>query len=215
MAQDKSIEGLSPLQLFENLWTKAVEGPHYDPVDWVALQMFVTMSPGYDDKKWFAKVKQSVETKKLSNRRILDMGREFFEQRLHDHWFIRQIGLEQPGEFPVHVGKSKSKKPKLQKSVCPVRGAAEQRVDSKCPKCGGYYVDAALAYAQALHDENEACDGILAPVTSESVEPGLRKGVCRVCGCTESTPCPEGCAWMDESKTLCTACDKGTPNAQA
>jgi ParB/RepB/Spo0J family partition protein len=32
------------------------------------------------------------------------------------------------------------------------------------------------------------------------------KGVCRVCGCTHNNPCPEGCAWTDETETLCTVC---------
>jgi hypothetical protein len=31
-------------------------------------------------------------------------------------------------------------------------------------------------------------------------------GVCRECGCTETTPCEGGCAWTDKTKTLCTAC---------
>lgn len=34
-----------------------------------------------------------------------------------------------------------------------------------------------------------------------------RKGVCRVCGCTETSPCPGGCAWTDRTETLCTACE--------
>lgn len=35
---------------------------------------------------------------------------------------------------------------------------------------------------------------------------GLTKGVCRECKCTNSTPCKGGCAWVDETETLCTAC---------
>jgi len=35
-------------------------------------------------------------------------------------------------------------------------------------------------------------------------------GVCRKCGCTETTPCPGGCAWADETKTLCTTCEAKT-----
>jgi ParB family transcriptional regulator, chromosome partitioning protein len=31
-----------------------------------------------------------------------------------------------------------------------------------------------------------------------------QRGVCRVCGCTESTPCAGGCAWADKTETLCT-----------
>lgn len=40
-------------------------------------------------------------------------------------------------------------------------------------------------------------------------------GVCRKCGCTESTPCIDGmgdtCAWADKGRTLCTAC-AGAPS---
>ena len=31
-------------------------------------------------------------------------------------------------------------------------------------------------------------------------------GVCRVCGCTEDSPCPGGCAWADKERTICTTC---------
>lgn len=41
----------------------------------------------------------------------------------------------------------------------------------------------------------------------ETEKSKLQKGVCRVCGCTESTPCPGGCAWTDETETLCTTCE--------
>jgi hypothetical protein len=36
-----------------------------------------------------------------------------------------------------------------------------------------------------------------------------RRGVCRECGCTETTPCGTDsgpCAWTDRTRTLCTAC---------
>lgn len=33
-----------------------------------------------------------------------------------------------------------------------------------------------------------------------------KPGVCRWCGCTETTPCEEGCAWANRQQTLCTAC---------
>jgi len=31
-------------------------------------------------------------------------------------------------------------------------------------------------------------------------------GTCRFCGCQEADPCEGGCAWTDETRTLCTAC---------
>ncbi len=34
----------------------------------------------------------------------------------------------------------------------------------------------------------------------------FKSGVCRVCGCTDDTPCEGGCAWTDKTKTLCTVC---------
>lgn len=58
--------------------------------------------------------------------------------------------------------------------------------------------------------------GIYWPVTPEMEELHKmpRRGTCRVCGCTHTTPCvTEGrpCAWTDETETLCTACaEKGT-----
>jgi ParB/RepB/Spo0J family partition protein len=39
-------------------------------------------------------------------------------------------------------------------------------------------------------------------------KPKVKKGVCRVCGCTEDNPCAEGCAWADKDKTICTKCIK-------
>lgn len=35
---------------------------------------------------------------------------------------------------------------------------------------------------------------------------GVVAGVCRVCGCTDSTPCEGGCRWVDQSLTLCSQC---------
>jgi hypothetical protein len=31
-------------------------------------------------------------------------------------------------------------------------------------------------------------------------------GSCRFCGCTEEAACPGGCAWTDDSQTLCSQC---------
>lgn len=32
------------------------------------------------------------------------------------------------------------------------------------------------------------------------------RGTCRRCHCVNVDPCPQGCAWADETRTLCTAC---------
>ena len=43
-------------------------------------------------------------------------------------------------------------------------------------------------------------------------------GVCKKCGCTETTPCDDGglpCAWTDKTETLCTACNKPKKKAAA
>lgn len=41
----------------------------------------------------------------------------------------------------------------------------------------------------------------------------VKKGVCKICGCTHTTPCftrNEGCCWwMDENQTLCSHCYYG------
>ena len=34
----------------------------------------------------------------------------------------------------------------------------------------------------------------------------VRRGVCQVCGCTETHACPGGCAWANAAQTICTAC---------
>ena len=43
-------------------------------------------------------------------------------------------------------------------------------------------------------------------------QPAGEPGTCRVCGCTDETPClSEGwpCAWVNKEHTLCTACAPG------
>lgn len=34
----------------------------------------------------------------------------------------------------------------------------------------------------------------------------MKSGVCRYCCCEDHTPCLFGCAWTDDTRTLCTAC---------
>lgn len=34
----------------------------------------------------------------------------------------------------------------------------------------------------------------------------MTAGTCRFCSCQERTPCPGGCAWTDDTRTLCTTC---------
>lgn len=34
----------------------------------------------------------------------------------------------------------------------------------------------------------------------------LRPGICRWCGCTEYTPCANGCSWGNGAQTLCSEC---------
>lgn len=50
-----------------------------------------------------------------------------------------------------------------------IRGPQAEWIDSKCPKCGGYYFGAALENAQRLHDKHMQgrCDGRLVPLTKE------------------------------------------------
>jgi hypothetical protein len=31
-------------------------------------------------------------------------------------------------------------------------------------------------------------------------------GICRGCGCTNDDPCPNGCYWVDEFRTVCSNC---------
>lgn len=56
-------------------------------------------------------------------------------------------------------------------------------------------------------------------VTSGAEAPATKLGVCKSCGCTDTTPCPDGCAWVDADETLCTACveldEADKPHAKA
>lgn len=38
----------------------------------------------------------------------------------------------------------------------------------------------------------------------------MSAGTCRMCECTEEQACAGGCRWVDESRTLCSACDKAS-----
>lgn len=35
----------------------------------------------------------------------------------------------------------------------------------------------------------------------------LQAGVCRWCRCRDDDACPQGCGWLDQGHTLCTACE--------
>lgn len=41
------------------------------------------------------------------------------------------------------------------------------------------------------------------PIPPNSPSPQVTEGVCRICGCVDEQACPEGCAWADETHTLC------------
>jgi ParB/RepB/Spo0J family partition protein len=56
-------------------------------------------------------------------------------------------------------------------------------------------------HRQALKDEKKS-----AAKSGKGKAKVAKKGVCRDCGCTETTPCDGGCAWTDETETWCTAC---------
>ena len=36
--------------------------------------------------------------------------------------------------------------------------------------------------------------------------PEAKRGVCRVCGCTDERACPGGCEWLDDEHTWCSVC---------
>lgn len=50
----------------------------------------------------------------------------------------------------------------------------------------------------------EQLPGVLAKLAADFE--GLEPGVCKFCGCTEDEACDGGCAWMDDTQTLCSAC---------
>ena len=48
------------------------------------------------------------------------------------------------------------------------RGPECDWTDSQCARCGAIYLDAALPYAQAMHDLNDACNGKLGIMGDEA-----------------------------------------------
>ena len=36
----------------------------------------------------------------------------------------------------------------------------------------------------------------------------VRRGICKVCGCTDEHGCVMGCSWTDRERTLCSECAK-------
>jgi hypothetical protein len=63
-------------------------------------------------------------------------------------------------------------------------------------------------------DDDDYCEGYDQLIATER-EAGefdeYEFGTCRVCGCTEFEACPGGCAWADETHTLCTNCVDKVP----
>jgi hypothetical protein len=39
-------------------------------------------------------------------------------------------------------------------------------------------------------------------------------GICCYCGCSETNPCMYGCAWTDDTRTLCSACSDARDTAR-
>lgn len=71
-----------------------------------------------------------------------------------------------------------------------------------------YKIDAAKIHSKCIadtHAKYKAAQAKKAPKPAKKPKPV--RGKCRVCGCTETTPCGIGlyaCAWEDKAKTLCT-----------
>ena len=58
--------------------------------------------------------------------------------------------------------------------------------------------------------EAELLEGELAEPEEEDdeQEEEAEAGTCRYCGCTEEHACPDGCAWADDTLTICTTCEE-------
>ena len=48
------------------------------------------------------------------------------------------------------------------------RGPERDWTNSQCARCGAIYLDAAVPYAQAMHDRNESCTGKLSIMGDEA-----------------------------------------------
>ena len=74
--------------------------------------------------------------------------------------------------------------------------------------------DATVAAKRLAGKAHKALSAGLRPEQVELARvpiPGDLEPACRVCGCTESAPCPRGCAWTEDPKMLgelCTTCEQ-------
>jgi len=69
-----------------------------------------------------------------------------------------------------------------------------------------------LCLRQRLSDKGskaELADRLAPRTLVNQLAAPARRGVCRMCGCTDDHPCVNGgqpCSWVDDSHTLCSAC---------
>lgn len=115
-------------------------------------------------------------------------------------------------QLQSRINSSSGTKPidkKFLESVCYVVGAKYEDLyaraceQKKEPKSWAKEVEDAKA---AKGDKKKSS----AKANKPAKDSGPVPGVCRVCGCTETTPCVndygETCAWADAERTLCSAC---------
>lgn len=69
------------------------------------------------------------------------------------------------------------------------------------------------AIAAKVREEREAAKIVRVPAGAKrkgKAKPKRQRaatpGTCRVCGCTDDAACPDGCAWANQTHTLCTSC---------
>jgi hypothetical protein len=82
-------------------------------------------------------------------------------------------------------------------------------VCNECPRDAN--VSARLPDGRRVHLCVEHRDLYLAVCDAQQIEPEMRwvaarRGVCRVCGCTDERACAEGCSWANRERTVCSAC---------
>ena len=74
--------------------------------------------------------------------------------------------------------------------------------------CDAYQTDLpteAVAMAGAYRHQRRAHASPTVPALPEPARQEARIGVCRICRCTETRPCPDGCRWANAFRDLCTA----------
>lgn len=147
-----------------------------------------------------------------------------YRRQIANHYQIKPIKTQYSRDYqaPMKVYIEKLDKPSLQALLIEIAlmpklekpWSGRRQEDILLSTAGRYRVDIKAIEATFRKElkEKEASQKEKAKKKDKrAAKP--KSGVCRICGCTETTPCVDPtiqdvCAWADKTKTLCSACKK-------